>query len=86
VQVLNVHMESDEICLFTVTDGTSFTRCVHFDEDERHITSTVKIVVSNPSPELKKIRVNVSVNFCFSMLFKFPLPCCDQTIYTNIEP
>jgi hypothetical protein len=74
VQVLGVHILSDEMRCFTITDGTWFIYCVHPDEDERHVTNKVRIMVLNPSPELKKIRVNISVIYCFSMSFKFPLP------------
>jgi hypothetical protein len=67
VQVLEVHILSDEMRCFTITDGTSFIYCIHPDEDEGHVTNTVRIIVLNPSPELNEIRVNILVMYCFSM-------------------
>jgi len=85
VQVLNVHIVSDEMRFFTVTDGTLFFYCFNPDEVEWHASHEVRIMVLDPSPELKKIRVNITVIYCFSMPFKFTLPWCYQTIYTNIQ-
>jgi len=86
VQVLDVNVLSDEICTFTVTDGTFFIYRIHPDEDERHATHEVMIMVTHPSPLLKKIRVNITVIYCFSTSFKLILPWCyHQTIYTNIQ-
>ena len=85
VQVLDVNILSDEVRFFTVTDGTSFIYCIHLDEDERHATHEVRIMVLDPSPLLKKIRVNITVIYCFSRSFKFTIPWCSQTIYTNIQ-
>jgi len=85
VQVLDVNILSDEVRFFTVTDGTSFIYCIHLDEDERHATHEVRIMVLDPSPLLKKIRVNITVICCFSRSFKFIVRWCSQTIYTNIQ-
>jgi hypothetical protein len=67
VQVLDVHILSDEMHCFTMTDGTLFIYCIHLDEDEGYITNAVRIIVLNPSPVLKEIRVNISLIYCFSM-------------------
>jgi hypothetical protein len=83
VQVLDVNILSDEMRFFRVTDVTTFIDRIHPDEDEMHATREVKIMVVDPSPLLKKIRVNITVIYCFSMSFKFTLPWCSQTIYTN---
>ena len=83
VQVLDVDVLSDEIRFFTVTDGTLFIYCIHRDEDERHATHEVRIMVLDPFPVLKEIRVNRAI-YCFSMSLKFTLPWCYQTIYTNM--
>ena len=83
LQVLDVDILSDEIRFFTVTDGTLFIYCIHHDEDERHATREVRIMVLDPSPVLKEIRVNITVIYCFSMSLKFTLPWCCETIYTN---
>ena len=86
VQVLDVNVLSDEIRFITVTDGTFFMCDIHLDEDERHAIHEVRIVVVYPSPLLKKIRVNITVIYCFSTSFKLILPWCyHQTIYTNIQ-
>jgi len=85
VQVLDVNILSDEIRFFTVTDGTLLIYCIRLDEDERHATHEVRILVLDPSPVLKKIRVNITVIYCFSMSFKFTLPWCYLTIYTSIQ-
>jgi hypothetical protein len=85
VQVLDVHEWSDEIYSFTVTDGTFFVNNFHLDESEWHSTQEVRIIVLDPSPLLKKIKVNISVICCFFMSFKFTLPWCYQTIYINIQ-
>jgi hypothetical protein len=78
VQVLDVYKVSDEIRFFKVTDGTSFIYFIHLDEDERHATPDaapeVQIIVMHPSPLLKKIRVNITAVYCFSMSYKFTLP------------
>jgi len=84
VQVLDVQILHEELCVFTVTDGTWFINCFNSDEDEWHATDKVRILVLEPSPELKTIRVNITVIYCFSMSFKLTLPWCYQTIYTNI--
>jgi hypothetical protein len=84
VQVLDVHIVSDEMRFFIVTDGTLFTYCFDPDEVERHSTYAVRIMVVDPSPQLKRIRVNITVTYCFSMSFKFTLLWCYQTIYTNL--
>jgi len=60
VQVLDVHVLCDKMRFFTVTDGTLFIYRFNLDEDEYHATHKVRIMVLNPSPELKKIRVNIS--------------------------
>jgi hypothetical protein len=70
LQVIDVHILSDEMRIFTVTDGTSFIYCLHHDEDQRHATYEVRIIVLNPSPELKKIKVNIAVIYCFCVSFK----------------
>jgi len=85
VQVLDVHILSDELRIFTVADGTFFVHNFHLNEYEWHVTQEVRIVVMDPSELLKKIRVNMTVIYCFSMSFKFTLPWCYQTIYTNIQ-
>jgi len=84
VQVLDVQVLSDEMRFFTVTDGTLFIYCFNPYEFEWHATYTVRIMVLDPSPQLKRIRVNITVTYCFSMSFKFTLPWCYQTIYTNL--
>jgi hypothetical protein len=58
VQVLNVHILSDLMRIFTITDGTLLIYCFHLDEDERHATHEVRIIILDPSPEMKKIKVN----------------------------
>lgn len=63
-KVLDVNILSDEIRIFTVTDGTLFNYCVHLDEDERHATHEVRIMVSVPSPLLKKIKYDVYFRKC----------------------
>ena len=85
LQVLDVHIWSDDIRTFTVTDGTFFIHNSHPDEHEWLVTQEVRIMVFDPSPLMKKIRVNITVIYCFSMSFKFTLPWCYQTIYTNIQ-
>lgn len=85
VQVLDVHILSDEMRFFTVTDGTFFVHNFHLDEYEWCVTQEVRIMVTDPSALLKKIRVNITVIYCFSMSFKFTLPWCYQTIYTNMQ-
>jgi len=66
VQVLDVQVPCDEMRFFTVTDGTLFIYRFNLDEDEWHATHKVRIMVLDPSPELKKIRVNITVIYCFS--------------------
>ena len=85
VQVLSVHILSDEMRFFTVRDGTLFSYCFNPGKVEWHATHKVRIMVLDPSPELKKIRVNITMIYCFSMSFKFTVPWCYQTIYTNIQ-
>ena len=65
MQVLDVNILSDEIRIFTVTDGTLFLYCIHLDEDERHATHEVRIMVLHPSPLLKEITVNIKVTTFF---------------------
>jgi hypothetical protein len=43
--------------IFTLTDGTLFFYCIHLDEDERHATHEVRIMVLHTSSFLKEIRV-----------------------------
>jgi hypothetical protein len=85
VQVLDVDILSDKMRCFTVTDGTFFVHNFHRVECEWYVTKEVKILVLDPSELLKKIRVNITVIYCFSMSRKFALPWCYQTIYTNIQ-
>jgi len=66
VQVLDVHVPCDKMLFFTVTDGTLFVYRFNLDEDEWHATHKVKIMVLDPSPELKEIRVNITVIYSFS--------------------
>jgi hypothetical protein len=74
VQVLDVHIWSDEIRSFTVTDGTFFVHNSHRDKYEWHVAQQVRIMVFDPSPLLKRITVNITVIYCFSVSFKFTLP------------
>ena len=76
MQVLDVNILSDEMRFLTVTDGTLFTYCLHLDEDERHSTREVRIIVLHPFPLLKEIRVNITVIYFFSSSFKCTLPWC----------
>jgi len=85
VQVLDVHEWSDEFRSFTVADGTFFVNNFRLDESEWRVTQEVRIMVSDPSPLLKKIKVNITVICCFSMSFKCTLPWCYQIIYINIQ-
>jgi hypothetical protein len=61
VQVLDIEAVSDDMQVFTVADGTCFVYCIHLDGSERHVTNDVRILVINPSPDLKKIRVNITM-------------------------
>ena len=65
VQVLDVHVPCDKTRLFTVADGTLFIYRFNLDEDEWHATHKVRVMVLDPSPELKKIRVNITVIYSF---------------------
>ena len=85
LQVLDVHIWSDQIRSFTVTDGTFSVHNSHPNEHEWLVTREVRIMVFDPSPLLKKVRVNITVIYCFSMSFKFTLPWSYQTVYTNIQ-
>jgi hypothetical protein len=83
VQVLDIHKVSDEMHIFTVTDGTLFIYCFHLDEDERHATREVRIIILDPSPEVKEIQVNITVFYNFSMSFKFTCPGVTRPFYIN---
>jgi hypothetical protein len=74
VQVLDVQEWSDEMRSFTVADGTFFVFNFNLDESELCVTEEVSFLVSDPSPMLKKIKVNITVICCFSMSLKLTLP------------
>ena len=74
VQVLDVNEWSDEFLSFTLSDGTHFVNNFQLDGNEWSVTREVRLMVSDPSPPLKKIKVNITVICCFSMSFKFTLP------------
>jgi hypothetical protein len=63
-QVLKVDILSDEMLMLTVTDGTLCTYSLHFNQnsesqEDKHVTREVRIIVLEPSPELKKIKVSI---------------------------
>jgi hypothetical protein len=60
-KVLDVHIWSDQIRSFTVTDGTFFVHNSHPDERELFVTREVRIMVFDPSPLLKEIRTGALV-------------------------
>jgi hypothetical protein len=64
MQVLKVDILSDEMLILTVTDGTLCSYSLNLSKnsepkDERYTTREVRILIMEPSVELKKIKVSI---------------------------
>jgi hypothetical protein len=64
MQVLKVDILSDEMLILTVTDGTLCSYSLQLSknnepQDERCTTREVRIIILEPSVELKKIKVSI---------------------------
>jgi hypothetical protein len=77
-KVVKPDIKSDEMCIFTVTDATLVTYCLHFGENEIHATSEVMIIIFDPSLNHNKIKKDTLVQLSVTMQMSLvPDSSCD---------